>query len=66
MAELVKDNLFFYILKDKDFESDIEKAIMNGCRIMDQKIKENHDQGKENKDKSGSCAIFVIIKSKLD
>ena len=38
---------------------------MNGCTAMDQKIKENHEESKENRDKSGSCALFVIIKSKL-
>ena len=35
IAELVKENLFFYILKDKDFEENVEKAIINGCRLMD-------------------------------
>jgi len=35
VAELVKDNLFFYILKDKEFGEDVEKAIVNGCKMMD-------------------------------
>jgi len=36
VAELVKDNLFFYVLKDKEFgEGNIEAAIRNGCKMME-------------------------------
>jgi len=51
-------------LKDQEFEKDVEKAIVNGCRKMDRKIEDECEENMEKRRKCGTCALFVIIRSK--
>lgn len=63
-ADFLRDNLHQYVIKDSNFPDNVEEAIYKGFEAADQDFIKNHalnSNGTEFLDKSGSCAIVVLI-----
>lgn len=58
VADYLRDTLHQTILQDPLFATDPKAAIQNGCRKTESAL---HSRWEKNKDKSGSCAVVVLV-----
>ena len=58
-ADFLRDNLHQYVIQDEEFPFNPKQALRNGFARAEQELYEEFMNGGE--DKSGSCAIAVLI-----
>jgi protein phosphatase 2C family protein 2/3 len=60
-AEFLKNNLHHFIINDSNYPNDIKKSIENGILYAEKEYQSQTFYNNQLFDRSGSCAIVVLI-----